>query len=185
VPVAHALGEIGYSQHRQRHDDGADQAVLQQIRVQQEKQDAADHEQDMRAVRNDHRVVVHKAGVDADGDEDEIDQRVPGESEPVQDQHIEDAGQRLHQRIAGGDGLAAVAAPASQKQPAEDGNQIVPGQLVMAGHAVGTAPGNRFAVLIADDADVQKGADHGSQNEYIQIDPEEFHEDIMTRKRIL
>ncbi len=59
---------------------------------------------------------------------------------------------QFNNRVNGTDGFPAIAAPAAQKQKAEDRDQVPRAQVVAALGAYGRAPGNGQAVWNAVDA---------------------------------
>jgi len=115
-------------------------------------------------VRDDLVVQVDEADHDKDGDEKEGGQvRQARTVQPAQGQG-EQARQQFDQGVAGRDGPAAVAAPAAQEKPAQDGD-IVPGTDGCA--ALRTAGGGEHdGFLLGDppDADVEETADHRAED---------------------
>ena len=88
--------------------------------------------------------------------------------------------QDLDQGIPGRDGLAAVPAPAPQDQPAQHGDVVVRADGFAAFRAVGGRKNDGFPLGYPPDADIEKTADHGPEDERNNV--QEYSHSLISRR---
>src|SRR5258708_3748221 len=129
--------------------------------------EAHDHAADGDFVGNDEMFKINEGGDDQAREKDAIDQNQPdrllAEHQPASQKHH--AGQEFDEKIANGNGRAAVGAFAAKIKPGDERQVEVPGNGVIAMRAVRRRKDDAFSARQAMNADIEKAADHAAKKE--------------------